>query len=141
MSPYTNIVWDPSRLRLVQDGVTQVQGGVRRGRRVSHLPGRFIAGPIDVAWVIQAGRLGVKTLLVGLLLWHLRGLRRSDSFIVSNLLAHEWGIKPDAKWRSLRNLEKNGLIDIDRRGRRSPRVTLRVPSAPIAGKVDGRDPG
>jgi DNA-binding transcriptional ArsR family regulator len=74
----------------------------------------------------QAAQLGVTALLVGLALWHLKGLRRADSFIVSNLMMQEWGIQPDAKSRALRKLEKAGLVIIERRGKRSPRVTLVV---------------
>jgi hypothetical protein len=36
----------------------------------------------------------------------------------------EWGIEPDAKRRALRKLEKAGLISIERRGKRSPLVSL-----------------
>jgi DNA-binding transcriptional ArsR family regulator len=68
----------------------------------------------------------VTALLVGMLLWHLRGLRRADSFAVSNLMAREWGIGIKAKGRALRKLEKADLITIERQGRRSPLVTLLV---------------
>jgi hypothetical protein len=81
-------------------------------------------GPIDVAWVRQAAQLGVTALLVGLALWHLKGLRSANTFIVSNLMVREWGIQPDAKTRALRKLEKAGLISIERRGKRSPLVSL-----------------
>jgi DNA-binding transcriptional ArsR family regulator len=124
MSSYTNNIWDPSRLQLGQEGVRRSEGVTRRGRRVKSIPGKFISGPIHVTWLIQASRLGVKTLLVGLVLWHLRGLRRADTFTVSNLMTREWGVEPDAKQRALRKLEKAGLITIERRGKRSPRVTL-----------------
>ena len=76
--------------------------------------------------MVQASQLGVKALLVGLALWHLRGLRKADTFIVSNLMVQDWGIQPDAKRRALRKLEKAGLIRIERRGKRSPQVTLVV---------------
>jgi len=74
--------------------------------------------------VVQASRLGVKALLVGLALWHLKKLRQADTFIVSNLMVEDWGIQPDAKRRALRALEEAGLIRIERRGKRSPLVTL-----------------
>jgi len=109
------------------------QGGVPQGRRPSPIKGKFIAGPISVAWVCMASQLGVKALLVGMALWHIRGLRKADTFIVSNLMLHEWGIEPDAKRRALRALERAGLIRIERRGKRSPQVTL----LPV--KAGGRD--
>jgi len=126
MSLNTNTAWDPTRLRLRQDEVARLNGGLRRGRKPSPIRDKFIAGPIGASWVCQASRLGVKALLVGLTLWHVKGLRRSNSFELSNLMVREWGIQPDAKARALRALEKAGLIRIERRGKRSPRVTLIV---------------
>jgi hypothetical protein len=64
--------------------------------------------------------------LVGLALWYFKGLRKTNSFIVSNLLLKEWGVGPDAKSRALRKLQKAGLISVEKRGKRSPQVTLVV---------------
>jgi DNA-binding transcriptional ArsR family regulator len=141
MSPNTNTNtnWDPSSLRLDQDGARRSQGGTRRGRQVSPIRGKFIAGPVDVKWVCQASQLGVKALLVGLALWHLKGLRKTDTFIVSNLMVQEWDIQPDAKSRALRALEKAGLIRIERRGKRSPQVTIVVGNRFEGGKVAAAD--
>ncbi len=125
MSLNTKSTWDPSCLRLDQTKVV-TNGGAHCGRQASPIRDKFIAGPVDVSWVCQASRLGVKPLLVGLALWHLKGLRRSNSFTVSNLMVEEWKIRPDAKRRALRKLEKAGLITVERRGKRSPRVTLVV---------------
>ena len=112
-----------------------MQGVTRRGRRLSPIRGKFIAGPIDVSWVVQASQLGVKALLVGLALWHLKKLRQADTFIVSNLMVRDWGIQPDAKTRALRKLEKAGLIRIAGRGKRSPLVTLIVGKRSEGSKV------
>jgi DNA-binding transcriptional ArsR family regulator len=141
MSPNTNMspnnrTWDPRCLRLDQTGASPLQRGTHRGRRVSAVGGKFIAGPVDVSWVCQASRLGVKALLVGLALWHIKGLRRDISFLVSNLMVQEWGVQPDAKRRALRALEKAGLITVERRGKRSPRVTLIVGNT-FEGEADG----
>src|SRR6478609_7345803 len=120
MSPLMNSKpnWDPRSLQL--DQVTTSQRDSRQGRRVSPVKGRFIAGPIPVSWVCQAKRLGVTALLVGLALWHIRGLRKSNTFIVSNLMLRDWGIQADAKSRSLRKLERSGLISVERQGKCSP---------------------
>ena len=107
-----------------------MQGGSGQGRRTSPIQGKFIAGPIDVSWMCKAGHLGVKALLVGLALWHIKGLRKAETFVVSNLMLHDWGIQPDAKRRALRSLEKAGLIKVERRGKRSPQVTLCVSETP-----------
>src|SRR5215471_4876608 len=120
MSPLTNNSsnWDPRSLQL--DQVT-ARRGTRQGRKVSPIQGKFIAGPIPVSWVCQAKRLGVTALLVGLALWHMKGLRKSNTFIVSNLMLRDWEIQPDAKSRALRKLERAGLIRVERRGKRSPK--------------------
>ena len=137
MSPNTNTNtnWDPSCLRLDQTGVAGLKARPRRGRQASPIRDKFIAGPVDVSWVCQASRLGVKALLAGLALWHLKGLRHDKSFLVSNLMLQEWGIQPDAKRRALHKLEKAGLITIERQGKRSPRVTLVVGNASNGGTV------
>ena len=118
--------WDVSRFQIRPGDVAPKKLATWKGRRVSPVRGKFIAGPIDVTWLSKARKLGVGALWVGLGLWFLRGLKRSDSFLVSNLILREWNVLPDAKRRALRTLEKAGLITIERRGRRSPRVTLMV---------------
>ena len=120
----SSMSWDPLQLRLDEGAVKGPQTGPRQGRRISSISGKFIAGPIEAAWVIQAAQLGVKTLLLGMALWHLKGLRKCNTFIVSNVMMREWGITSDAKSRGLRNLERAGLIAVERRGKRSPQVTL-----------------
>jgi hypothetical protein len=139
MSPYTylNMEWTPDRFRLTQDKLSRLQGSSRQGRRSSPIKGKFIAGPIDVSWVCRASRLGVKALLVGMALWHIRGLRKAETFIVSNLMLQEWGILPDAKRRALRALEGARLIKVERRGKRNPVVTLC--SCPISPTSDVGD--
>jgi hypothetical protein len=143
MSPNTNIspnTWDPNYLRLDQTRVVRLKGRLRRGRQPPPVRDKFIAGPIYVSWVCQASRLGVKSLLVGLALWHLKGLRRDNGFLVSNLMLQEWGIQPDAKRRALRALEKAGLITVERRGKRSPRVTLVGGTTSNGGRNPSEDP-
>jgi hypothetical protein len=137
MSPNTNTNtnWDPSCFQLDQTGVSQLNSRPRRGRQPPPILGKFIAGPVDVSWVCQASRLGAKALLVGLALWHVKGLRRSNSFEFSNLMVRGWGIQPDAKARALRKLENAGLVTIEHRGKRSPRVTLVVGTTSNGGTV------
>src|SRR4051812_13876569 len=113
--------FDPGRFRL---GPARADGPGGQHRR-SGAGGRpFIAGPVDVAWLRRARALGVTPLWVGLGLWHLRGLRRADTVVASNLTFGVWGVGPDAKVRALRALERAGLVTVERRGKRSPKVTI-----------------
>jgi DNA-binding transcriptional ArsR family regulator len=114
--------WDPSQLRLAGDKAASLQSSHRHHR--VPVKGAFLAGPIDVQWLCQARKLGVTALWAGLALWYLRGLRKSDKFVVSNLMMASWSVEPDAKRRALRKLQKAGLIEIESRERRSPVVTL-----------------
>jgi DNA-binding transcriptional ArsR family regulator len=116
--------WDPDNFRLGPVDQATKKAAIPKGRRLSLASGGFIAGPLDVTWLSQARKLGVTALWVGLGLWFLRGMRKSESFIVSNLTMREWGVLPDAKSRALRKLEGAGLIIVERRGKRSPHVTL-----------------
>jgi hypothetical protein len=118
--------WDPSSFRIGPGDVAPQKAPIGKGRRISSVGRKFIPGPVDVDWLSQARKLGVTALWVGLSLWFLRGLKRSDSFIVSNLMMQEWEVLPDAKRRALRTLKKAGLIAVELRGKRSPRVTLVV---------------
>jgi hypothetical protein len=53
MSPYnTDTFWNPDLFRL-----PALPEQTRSGRRVSSAPGKFIMGPIDIAWVCQARQL------------------------------------------------------------------------------------
>ncbi len=115
--------WDPCRFRL-DPSLEVAPLNTRTGRRISPVRGKFLAGPVDMVWLSNARMLGVTALYVGLCLWFLKGLKKSDVFVVSNLHLHELGVLPDAESRALRQLERAGLITIDRRGKRSPRVTL-----------------
>ena len=45
---------------------------------------------------------------------------------VSNIVAQAVKISPRSKWDALADLERLGLIDVDRRRRRSPRVVLHL---------------
>ena len=45
---------------------------------------------------------------------------------LTNIMAAEVGVSPDAKRRALDELEQAGLVEVERRARKSPLVTLLV---------------
>ena len=95
---------------------------VRRG------DGLFLRGPIPMGWLHEASKLGVSALWVGCVLWHLSGVKKSDTFLVSNFHLHRWGVDRFAKSRALKALANAGLVNIEGRGKRSPKVTIVVPA-------------
>jgi hypothetical protein len=117
--------WNLSEFRLED----REAASSKKPPRKSRLTDSFIAGPIDIGWLSHARKLGVTALWVGLALWYLRGLRKSDSFIVSNRMMEFLNVEPDAKRRALRKLRNAGLIAIQSREKRSPLVTIIVKSA------------
>jgi hypothetical protein len=121
---YYNSKWNPSLLSLDENlmKLAKTHGG--GGRQVSSLNDKFIKGPISAPWLIQASKLGVTPLLLGLVLWYLSGLRKARTVQISNVTCREWGVEPDAKRRALLKLEKAGLVAVDRCEKKSPKVTL-----------------
>jgi hypothetical protein len=140
MSYYNNNRFDPTLLTLDEQFVKLAKTPQGRGRQVRPLDYNFIKGPIDAIWLIQAAKLGVKPLLLGLVLWYLRGLRRADTVLLSNVTCGEWGIEPDAKRRALIKLEKAGLITIERHRKRSPKVTILHPATSNGAPRPGEAP-
>lgn len=119
--------WDPSGLRLDHAIAPDWGAACRRKAGIVRKTGRlFLRGPIPMHWLCEASKLGVSPLWVGCVLWHLAGLKKSPTFLVSNLHLHRWGIERRAKSRALKALSDVGLITIAGRGKRSPRVTIVV---------------
>jgi hypothetical protein len=119
-------VWSVDALKLSARKEAPV-GAVKAGRKRERVQGLFIKGPVSMSWLDQAYKQGGPALYLGTCLWLLRGLRKSDTFVVSNVFLQEHGIKPDSKWRALRKLERAGLVRVERRGKRSPQVTIVLP--------------
>jgi hypothetical protein len=65
-----------------------------------------------------------KTMFVGIWLFHLKWKNHSNTFSVPNGQLAARGINRKTKYRALRQLEAAGLIVIERRGRKTIRVTL-----------------
>lgn len=122
--------WDPNALKLDNAFTAHIAKGSRRKRKmVARVDGLFLRGPIPMDWLHDASRLGVSALWVGCVLWHLSGVKKSVTFLVSNLHLHRWGVDRFAKSRALKALSNAGLITIENRGKRSPKVTIVVPEA------------
>jgi DNA-binding transcriptional ArsR family regulator len=78
-------------------------------------------------WLEAAGRLPGQALAVGLELWHLAGLRRTRRHLsLSTERLARFGVSRHAKDRALQQLRDAGLVAVDRKKGRSPRVSLLV---------------
>jgi hypothetical protein len=110
--------FDLNRYRLPPD--TQFVRPAKRKRRSQP----FLKGPIPLPWLETAAKLPGKCLHVGLALWYLNGVKKSDTVALGNARLQKLGVDRDAKKRCLRALEEAGLIIVDRQPGRNPRVTI-----------------
>jgi len=94
-------------------------------RSTSTVTEHYLRGPIPLAWLQKAARLPGRTLAVGVALWHLAGLRRTRQHLsLSTERLAPFGVSRYAKDRALRHLTGAGLVTVDRKRGRSPRVTI-----------------
>lgn len=85
----------------------------------------FLRGPVSLAWLQAAARLPGCALAVGVALWHLAGLRGTQEHLtLSSERLVPFGVSRHAKDRALRHLVAEGLVRVERKKGRSPRVTL-----------------
>ncbi len=82
-------------------------------------------GPIPIDWLNRAAEVkGKRALRTALFLACERGLQKRNTVVASNVGAARFELDPSAKSRGLADLEAAGLIEVERHGGRSPRVTL-----------------
>jgi hypothetical protein len=90
-------------------------GRVRRRRQ------QFVMVPMT--WVEALSGATGKTVLLALHLLYL-GWKRVGPVKLPNGMLRQDGISRYSKWRGLKDLERRGLISVERRSHRSPLVTL-----------------
>lgn len=125
--------FDPDRLRLPDNNSSmwpQVSGSRRPRRKSGDL---FLKGPIPWSWLQRAADLPGRALAVGLVIWHLHGLRKSRTVRVTQSQTRSLGLSPRVARRGLATLETAGLVSVNRHRGRGPDVT--VLDAPVATSV------
>lgn len=85
---------------------------------------RFIQGPIPYDWVKRANQLPGKAGSVGLSLWFLKGVKKSDTFILNQEFDALTGCGRKAIYHALEKLEHAGLIRVVSREGGRPEVTI-----------------
>lgn len=84
---------------------------------------RFVKGPIPLAWLSSACGLGGKVGQVVLAIWYARGLNGEPVALTASLLT-TFGVTPKTGRSVLARLETAGLVTVERRRGRCPRVTV-----------------
>ena len=92
------------------------------------MDGEFIKGPLPLKWWGRAcqASAGRTTLATALSVWFQAGVSRSRRDLrLTNGMVKRFGVMPSGKGYALAALEAAGLLQVERRGRKSPLVTLR----------------
>src|SRR5687768_16399002 len=99
--------------------------GQYRRRRNPPTPERYLRGPVPFEWLATAACLPGAALAVGIVLWHLAGLRKTRQRLsLSNERVKPFCVTRHSKDRALGALTTAGLVLVERKGGRSPRVSL-----------------
>jgi len=106
----------------------QLSGPSRRRREVKcrQQQQQFLKGPIPLNWLATAAGLSGKSLAVAVALRYRAGLEKSlDGLVASPQLLRRFGVSRYAGYRGLESLERAGLVSVERRTGRCPRVTIK----------------
>jgi hypothetical protein len=99
------------------------------------LRAEFLRGPVPWDWLLTAMTLPGQALAVGLILWREVGMADNRTVSVNHALFGKCGIKPGASRFALENLERAGLIAVQRPPGRNLEVTILELAAERNGKA------
>ncbi len=128
--PMNDPDFDSDRLRI--DPAT-VDGWLKNSRRRKPVPtrparkGKFLRGPVPLAWLRRAAELPGKGLAVGLALWFLRGVRKRWTVRLTRRTLLRFGVGRKPGYLGLKYLEAAGLVRVRRHVGKSPVVTILFP--------------
>ncbi len=98
----------------------------RHAGRPGRVPGYFLKGPVPLAWLASAATLRGRALTIGVLVWFMVGMKRATVVTIPGAWLVEFGLNRFAFYRGLAALERQGLVDVDRRRGAMPKITLVV---------------
>lgn len=84
----------------------------------------YLRGPIPLSWLTQAARLSGRSLHVAVTIWYRAGLEKNATIRLGNAVLAKFSVSPDSKRRALIELEKAGLIRVERGKNKNPVVTI-----------------
>lgn len=85
---------------------------------------RFLKGPVPLAWLSRTSQLPGKALAVALAIWYVAGLERSGTVRLTTSTLREFNVGRKAAYRGLAALERAGLVQVERKRGRCPKVTI-----------------
>ena len=101
------------------------QSQYRRAKKAKRQGAQFLRGPVPLAWLYRAAKLPGKALAVSLAVHYKAGVENTrEPIAVTAKLLERFGVSRKAGYRGLEALERTGLVSVDRRRGRCPRVTI-----------------
>lgn len=86
--------------------------------------GKFLKGPVPLAWLACAAALPGKALAAGVALWFERGITGRKEVVAGKGLLGQFNVGSRAGYRALSSLEAAGLVSVVRHRGRCPRVKI-----------------
>lgn len=96
--------------------------------------GKFVKGPIPLWWLQRATKCSPSAVTVGMLLFHLDGMGRTD-ITISNEFAKRFGLSRNTKTKALRLLEQAGLVKLRRSGQRVVVTLLKLGEGGLGNRI------
>jgi hypothetical protein len=120
-------MFDADKFRIAEEDIDSIES------KKKYLPKKggivkFIRGPIPLPWITEAVKLSPCALRISMVIWYVRGLRKSETIILSNKMLKEFNLDRHTKYRGLKLLEGAGLIEVERRFKKNPMVTIKKAS-------------
>jgi hypothetical protein len=129
---------NPLDLSRLQIGAEQFQPQAKPRRKLKKWQRRYVQVPWSWVERLQSAKR-VSTYRLALLLLYEAWKNGDKPLALSNVLAAEVGLSRQAKWLGLRELEKVGLVRIERHKGRAPRLIIpKHLSTSVAGTVNER---
>jgi hypothetical protein len=91
----------------------------------------FLKGPIPMAWLNEAAKLPGKALNLGIAIWWLAGMAKTNTFKLTGKALDQLDVSRDAASSGLKRLEAQGLIRVQRAAGQRPTVEI----LPVASNV------
>lgn len=110
---------------MIRHGLHQERRPVSRPPR--RIDGRFLLGPVPMLWLEAAALLKGSALAVGLQLWHRAGVKNDMEVRFSASAMQLFGVSRFSASRSLKKLERAGLVNVVSSPGRAAVVTILFP--------------
>jgi hypothetical protein len=126
------LIGNPLDLSRLQIEAEQIQPQVKPRYKSKKWQRYYVRVPWPWVERLQSAKR-ISTYTLALLLLYENWKSGGRTLVLSNLLAAEVGLCRQAKWRGLRELERLGLVRVEQRKGRAPRIVMEQVS-PICGR-------